>query len=149
MVELEPSQPVPPPVEPEGIDELPDPEGTEPDVEAEAGNPSSVPMAANTGEQPLAPVASPHGVIIHTDKERRAAHVHFHEQHATLPVGAIVVVYVDTDAGREIVGRMRVYQAFAGSANVQELDTGTFDRITSGTRVMADPKLVALGNLHY
>jgi hypothetical protein len=145
------TSPPPPPVEPEGIDELPTPEGTEPDVEAEADsdNPSvQPPLAVNSGEQ-LAPVASPHGVIIHTDKSRRAAHVHFHERHATLPVGAVVVVYVESEQGREIVGRMRVYESFEGSANVQELDSGTFDRLASGTRVMADPKLVALGNLHY
>jgi hypothetical protein len=150
VVELgEPSQPLPP-VEPEGIETPPPPpEGTEPDLEAEAWSGSSVNPLASLSPPQLAPVASPHGVIIHTDKERRAAHVHFHERHATLPVGAIVVIYTESPQGREIVGRMRVYQAFEGSANVQELDSGTFDRITTGTRVMADPKLVALGNLHY
>jgi hypothetical protein len=41
---------------------------------------------------------------------------------------------------------MRVVQSLEGCADVQELDPGIFDRVVRGTRVMAEPKLVALGN---
>jgi hypothetical protein len=57
-----------------------------------------------------------------------------------------VLAYVETPSGRQMMGRMRVYQTFVGSANVQELDPGTFDKLSHGTRVMTNPRLVALGN---
>ena len=134
---------------PEGI-EPSAPEGIDGEAaEGEAYLPPIVDSFTRQAPEHLAPVASPHGVIIHLDAERRAAHVHFEDRQTRIPVGSLVVVYTETPQGREVVGRMRVYDSFEGSANIQELDPGTFDKVVRGTRVMTDPSLVALGNVRF
>jgi hypothetical protein len=130
---------------PEGV-EQPQPEGTAPEASAEASLAPIQDSMALESNPHLAPTGSPHGVVIHVDSKRRAAHVHFEDRTSQVPVGSILMVITESDQGQSVIGRMRVYESLQGCANVQELDPGIFDRIVRGTRVMAEPKLVALGN---
>ncbi|RIK86319.1 MAG: hypothetical protein DCC67_02900, partial [Planctomycetota bacterium] len=67
------------------------------------------------------------GVVVHVSPEHRLAHVHFSEANMVADVGVEIGVYAAVGQQRELIARLHVVEAFAGSANV----TGTPDDLAN------------------
>ncbi len=85
-----------------------------------------------------APTLQPHnwpGVVVKIDYSNKAAHVHFEDSMATIPVGTELLAYDRSGQRRQLLGRLRVYQSFPGSANVRGLDEQKFASVRLGALV--------------
>ena len=69
------------------------------------------------------------GSIFHFDAQRQAAHVHLQSPTLQIPVGTIVDAYTQGPGELGYVGRLRVYEAFDGSMNVQVLTDGDWTAV--------------------
>jgi hypothetical protein len=72
--------------------------------------------------------------VMHIDKARGMAHVHLH-QNESVQVGSQLAVLRATEQGKRLIGHVKVFESFPGSANVEAIDS-SFSRIEQGDEVV-------------
>jgi hypothetical protein len=89
------------------------------------------------------------GMLLHANQDLGIGHVHLADKGMAIPVGTDLYAYGLVDGQRLMVGTLRVYQSFPGSANVRAVNDVSRQAIVKGVAVLrqADVRIAIAPNL--